>query len=264
MSRTRIFFIAFAATLLLSTCESRTGAVQPSASTTTLAANVAAPNPVAFEHRSHPPRQVTEGAAPAIFIMHGYGSNMADMDWLPGQLDGRYHCINLQAPMQLRENAWAWYSLKWHNGTVTDYDRVGAERIVEELAAFVQECVDYYNLDPKQLYFTGFSQGSIMSLDLCLIHPELVAGAVVMSGRLRDQTIARITDAEALKGKPMLMTHGVDDAVIPIDEARTGRDKLKPFELDLEYQEYPGGHTVTPEVLAVVQGWFSARQNERK
>lgn len=251
--------------LLLLTVLLACGSTQQQTDSTTVVASAAtAAVPTAFKHLTHPPRTASDSKPPALFIMHGYGSNSQNMDWLPSKLDGRFYCINVQAPIQLNDNGYAWYSLKWHNGQVTDYDRAGAEKVVEDFSAFVQECISSYGLDADRVYCTGFSQGAIMSLDMLLLHPEQTAGAAVMSGRLRDHTTERIIDKDALAGKPILITHGTTDPVIPIDEMRTGKNLLEQYKLNLEWFEYEGGHTVTPATLSKVQQWCTQQLNSKK
>ncbi len=252
-------FLAVALTLL--GCSSPSKQVQPAeiaVASSPAASETTVPKPTQFEHISHPPRAAAQNdqAPAALFILHGYGSNMEDMNWLPSQLDPRLHCINVQAPVPMRDNGWAWFSLKWHEGRVTDYDRKGAEQVLVDFVAFAKACVEYYEVDAERVYFTGFSQGAMMSLKTSLFHPELSAGAVIMSGSVPQSVVDQIEKPEALAGMPMLITHGTDDAIIPIETAREGLKRLKPIGLNLTYKEYPGGHTVTPAALADIQKWL--------
>jgi phospholipase/carboxylesterase len=94
---------------------------------------------------------------------------------------------------------------------------------------------------------------------VALTHPELVAGAVLMSGRVPDELRAEIADPEQLAGKPFLIVHGTLDPVLPIQNGRASRDLLQRLPVELTYREYPMGHEVSAQSLADVVAWLSAR-----
>jgi phospholipase/carboxylesterase len=97
----------------------------------------------------------------------------------------------------------------------------------------------------------------MMSLALLLTRPEKLAGVVAMSGRLPSQVPEREPDHEALKGKPVLVTHGLYDAVLPVEQGRAARDYLAALPVELTYREYPMAHEVSAESLRDVTGWLA-------
>jgi phospholipase/carboxylesterase len=102
----------------------------------------------------------------------------------------------------------------------------------------------------------GFSQGAMMSLALTLTRPEKVAGVAAMSGRLPKQLLELEPDREALAGKPILVTHGLYDPVLPVEQGRAARDYLATLPVELTYREYPMGHEVSMESLRDVAAWL--------
>ena len=78
-----------------------------------------------------------------------------------------------------------------------------------------------------------------------------------MSGRLPRQVLERAADREALAGKPVLITHGLYDPVLPIEHGRSARDYLSSLPLELTYREYPMAHEVTAESLRDVAAWLT-------
>jgi phospholipase/carboxylesterase len=98
-----------------------------------------------------------------------------------------------------------------------------------------------------------------MALAALLTAPERVAGAVCMSGRLLPEVLPHAASTDALRGKPVLIVHGADDEKLGVHLARSARETLGRFPLDLTYRELDMGHRVTEESLGVVAEWLSAR-----
>jgi phospholipase/carboxylesterase len=90
-----------------------------------------------------------------------------------------------------------------------------------------------------------------------------LAGVVAMSGRLPRQVLEREPDREALKGKPVLVTHGLYDSVLPIGQGREARDYLRALPVALAYREYPMAHEVSAESLRDVTTWLTAALDGR-
>jgi len=95
-----------------------------------------------------------------------------------------------------------------------------------------------------------------MSAGLLLRQPDLVAGAVLMSG-LAPAELA--TPGVTLAGKPVLITHGVLDDVVPVQMGRAARDLLQSLGASVEYHEYPMAHQISEACLEDVDRWLEAR-----
>ena len=53
-----------------------------------------------------------------------------------------------------------------------------------------------------------------------------------------------------------LLTHGIQDPMLPVDWACHSRDTLQTLGVDLEYHEFNMGHQVTAESLSVIATWL--------
>jgi phospholipase/carboxylesterase len=114
-----------------------------------------------------------------------------------------------------------------------------AEASRQALIRFIDEAVAAYGADPARVYLMGFSQGAIMSASVALTVPELVAGAVLMSGRILPEIRPALAAPSRLAGLPILLVHGTADAVLPIQHGRASRALLENLPVDLDYREYP-------------------------
>ena len=195
---------------------------------------------------------------PLLLLLHGVGSNEESMAALAPAFDRRFLVISARSPIALGPRAFAWFHVTFTpQGPVIDRDEAAAGWA--HVARFIDEAVAAYGADPSRVYVAGFSQGAIMALAALLTAPERIAGVAAMSGRLLPEVLPHAAPAERLEGKPVLIVHGAGDETLGIHYARSAREQLARFPLALTYRELPMGHTVTPESLAEVSAWLTAR-----
>jgi len=184
------------------------------------------------------------------------GSNEEDLFGLAHYLDERFLVVSARAPVALDYGGYGWFRIDFTpRGMSADVEQ--AKKSLELLPGFIDELVKTYGADARRVYLAGFSQGAMMSLALLLTRPEKVAGVVAMSGRLPVHVLGREPDHESLAGKPVLVTHGLYDPVLPVGEGRAARDYLKALPVELTYREYPMAHEVNAESLRDVTGWLT-------
>jgi phospholipase/carboxylesterase len=213
--------------------------------------------PLSLTHLVRPSTQ-GQGAPPLLLLFHGIGSNEEDLIGLEPYLDERFTIVSARAPHSYGYGGYAWFEIDWQpNGIRIDRQQAVASR--DLIVSFVGEAVAAYGADPARVYLLGFSQGAMMSGWVTLTEPELIAGAVLMSGRIPDEVRSQIAAPERLSGKPFLVTHGLMDQVLPIANGRASRDLLQQLPVDLTYHEYPMAHEVSAQSLSDVVAWLSAR-----
>jgi phospholipase/carboxylesterase len=204
-------------------------------------------------------REPSRGALtppPLLLLLHGIGSNEEDLFGLSPYLDGRFLVVSARAPVALAYGGYGWFQIEFTpRGLIADIEQ--AKQSLAMLPRFVDELVETYGADRRRVYLMGFSQGAMISLALALTSPERVAGVVAMSGRLPRQVLELEPDQEALTGKPILVTHGLYDPVLPIGDGRAVRDYLAGLPVELTYREYPMAHEVSTESLRDVTAWLS-------
>ena len=92
-------------------------------------------------------------------------------------------------------------------------------------ARHVTELIDdlksKHSLDESQIALVGFSQGAMVSLAYALNHTPQMAGVIAYSG-------AYIPDDTPPQSKPeVLMIHGAQDDVLPLDYYLASKDNLE-------------------------------------
>lgn len=188
---------------------------------------------------------------PTVLALHGRGSNEKDLIGLAQHLPQGLLWISPRAPLTLGPGSYEWYRVRV----------IGMPEPAQVLAAldtidhFVDEILATYPVDPGKLFLLGFSQGSLLSMCYTLTHPSRVAGVIAQSGFI-PQGVELQIDETALKDKPFILTHGVQDTMLPIEWARLSRDRLQRLGVDLEYHEFPMGHNVSMGSLGTIYAWL--------
>lgn len=216
------------------------------------------PASLSLTHLFQQPRQPTDGPPPLLLLLHGLGSNERDLVGLAPYLDPRFQIVSARAPHSLVPDGYAWFEIGWTANDITiNFQQAEQSRVL--LLGFIAEVLVAYGGDPARVYLLGFSQGAIMSASVTLTEPEVIAGAVLMSGRIPEEIRPLIAPAERLAGKPFLVVHGTADTVLPIRNGRASRALLATLPVALTYQEYAMAHEVSAQSLADVATWLTAR-----
>jgi phospholipase/carboxylesterase len=196
-------------------------------------------------------KQKSDILYPTILALHGLGSNEQDLIGLTPHLPGGLLWISPRAPLLLGPNSYEWYRVKIIGKP--EPDQVASA--LEAIDHFIDELLPAYPIDPQKLFLLGFSQGSLLSMCYTLTHPSRVAGAIAQSGYIPSHISLEIKETD-LKNKPFILTHGVQDTMIPIEWARASRDRLQALGVDLTYHEFTMGHNVSMDSLDIISQWL--------
>lgn len=204
-----------------------------------------------------------DGPFPTILAIHGFGANANDLLGLaPFLRGGEALVLCPQGPvgvgMPERPGmvvGWAWFPIT--GGAAVDPAEF--EQASRALAAFVDEALERYPVDRRKVLLLGFSQGGVMAYDLFLRQPERFAGLAALSSWLPPELVARVSPGEGLKGAPVLVVHGSEDPMIPVERARESRTALLASGVSLAYRELPMGHEISPDALRTLVEWIEEK-----
>jgi len=188
---------------------------------------------------------------PTILALHGRGSNERDLISLADYLPQNLLWISPRGTFTLGPDSFEWFQIT----QIGKPDPIRLANALNTLDTFIDEIVENYPVDKNKLYLLGFSQGSIVSMSYTLTKPQRIAGVIAQSGYIPHESGLQIDEA-GIKNKPFILTHGIQDSMLPIDWARRSRDTLQKLEADLEYHEFNMGHQVTEESLTVIKTWL--------
>ncbi len=182
-----------------------------------------------------------------LFLLHGYGSNKEDLFSFAAEIPKNLDVISLEAPISLPFGGYAWYDINFTNAQEFN-DTVQAQKSMQLILADIQSHADqlgYLKEDKVQL--CGFSQGGILSYALSLHNPEKFSKTLCLSAYPAEDVIGGIEEQKDFSGLSFYISHGEEDAVIPIEWARNGPVLLKSLGIRCTYKEYHSGHGINPE-----------------
>jgi phospholipase/carboxylesterase len=195
-----------------------------------------------------PSRRPEDDEMPLVVVMHGRGADANDLADIAPMIDGPsgYRFVFPNAP-----NAWEAapgmkYGFTWFEGLPPDANSLRAAR--GRLIEFLDGALKRFPTPPGKVVLAGFSQGALMALDVGLRRDDL-AGIVAMSGALDERDLP---DLSARRNRRVLIVHGTADEMINVNMARRTRRVLESHDLNPEYHEFPMGHQVTTQSMAVV------------
>jgi thioredoxin 1 len=192
-----------------------------------------------------------------LLLVHGYGADEQDLGGLLPYLDsdGVFAAVMPRAPMSAPgAPGYMWYDMVGGGGDVTE-QFVSA---LAELDAVVDEKCEELGFARSDAIFAGFSQGGGLALALGLYaapdgKPRVrPAGVLAMSPAAMTGPID-----EAALGVPVLVQHGTDDPLIPVQRSRDLARDLRELGVATVYREYPMGHQVAIEGLRDARAWLA-------
>ncbi len=209
----------------------------------------------------HLARPDTPGARqpPALFMLHGYGSDEADLFSFAPALPRDLFVISLRAPYALPPYGNAWYAINFDapRGKWNDVGQALKSR--DLLMQTIDEAIGAYGLDSDRISLLGFSQGSILSYALALSQPGRIKAVIALSGYIDREMLPPDFEDKDLSTLQVYASHGTSDMVIPVGWARQSADLLKTLGVPHRYEEFPAGHGVSPENLDSFKSWIQGR-----
>lgn len=203
------------------------------------------------------PAQI-EPPAGLIVILHGWGANAADVEFLVSLLalktcqfflpDGPFPHPYGSGRM--------WYDLpQTYTFDMNLGDRPDLLTSRQLLTAWLNSLASSTGVPLSRTILGGFSQGGAMTLDVGLSLP--LAGLMVLSGYTHAPIASSATKSFA--SAPILMVHGRQDAVVPLIAAHHTRDRLIAAGATVDYEEFDMGHEIAPIVLNRMQKFIQTQ-----
>jgi phospholipase/carboxylesterase len=143
----------------------------------------------------------------------------------------------------------------WYDISMNDIARLPDEEGIRESQAQIERLIARERdrgIPSERIVLAGFSQGGAMSLQVGLRHAERLAGVMALSSYLLLEDSLDREAAGANKLTPILMVHGTEDPVIPIQLAEASRVALQARGYRVDWQTYPMPHSVCAEELQVI------------
>lgn len=193
------------------------------------------------------------GKAPALVVLHGLGSNERDLFQLGQFVAPEAVVIGLRAPLVRGPNSFSWFPVQFTpQGPV--HDAAEAERSRVRIVEFVRALREDPGIDAERITLLGFSQGAILSEAVALSEPELISGAVLISGR----TLPELKPVAGVRKRPrVLVLHGTRDPVLPYENGVTTNEVLTRAGYEVEFRSFDAAHEVTTPMVEAMRAWLA-------
>lgn len=160
-----------------------------------------------------------------VVFVHGYGSNGADLMslapyWAKLLPHAQFVAPNGPEPVPMAPGGYQWFALTHMDPMLLEK---GARAAAAALDRFLDRELERYGLDDSRLALVGFSQGTMMALQVGLRRKAAPGAIVGFSGALVGA--ARLKE-ERTCAPPVLLIHGDRDDRIPLGAMFQAADGL--------------------------------------
>jgi phospholipase/carboxylesterase len=185
-----------------------------------------------------------------MVVLHGLGDTLDGFRWFPAAMGLPWlNYLLVNAPDDYY-NGYSWFDLN-NSAPGVERSRKLLSTLLDDLAA--------KNFPPEQITLGGFSQGCLMSAEVGLRYPHLLAGIVGISGWVLDPEKLIREMPPVARRQRLLMTHGTADQIVPIAAVRTQIPLLKAAGIQVTWQEFAKAHTIAGEPeLKVIRDFVCA------
>ncbi|MDR2645891.1 MAG: dienelactone hydrolase family protein [Holosporaceae bacterium] len=162
-----------------------------------------------------------------VFLFHGYGADKDDLLPIGERISDVLPEAEIRLPNGIEkcgEGRRQWFGLE---GDDVRLWKLAFEKNCTRITSYIDSVINEKSLTNKNVIFSGFSQGAMLSLSLGLKYNA--AATIAFSGLLLDPEVC----ADNCDTK-ILLTHGEKDNVIPITALKLTEEALKKYGISVE------------------------------
>ncbi|WP_124639803.1 MULTISPECIES: alpha/beta hydrolase [Amniculibacterium] len=181
---------------------------------------------------------------PILFMLHGYGSNEQDLFSFVPTLPKDWIIVSYRAPKETPFEGYSWYDIDL-NDPEKFIDVPQANQALNALLESMLKISNHYGLSDNPTHLCGFSQGGVLSYALALSAPEMFNKIAILSAYPEEKILKnKVKDKKKLERLRFFVSHGSDDAIIPMDWGKKGADLLYDLSCYFSFREYMNGHGI--------------------
>ena len=183
------------------------------------------------------------GATHRLILLHGWGADAEDLmslgeELIKGGIEQKLELLAFNAPHRHPGGVGRqWYGL-------FPPDWVSVPSAINDLQVRIK-ALSKNSIALEKTVILGFSQGGAMALSAGSELP--LAGLIGCSSYPHPNWVPSETSP------PILLLHGMQDEIVPIEASRQILSSLKKKKLDVDFLEFEGGHEISQETLPRIQ-----------
>jgi predicted esterase len=191
------------------------------------------------------------GSKALMIVLHGLGDSASGYQWMPSAMAlpwMNYLLVNAPDPYY---GGFSWFDFAGNFGPGVQRSRKLLFGLIDTQRA--------NGFPAREMTLFGFSQGSLMIIDLGLRYSQKFAGLVGISGAVHEpEKLLKELSPVAMQQR-LLVTHGIADTMIPFDHTAPQIKMLKSYGLQIEWHELAKEHTIAGEgELAIIRKFVAA------
>jgi phospholipase/carboxylesterase len=205
--------------------------------------------PMIYELR-RPKNVIPDKKYPALFVMHGIGSNEQNMLSLVEGLEDSFYIFSIRGHLS-QGPGFAFFTIEGYGKPHREVFDDGIQRLTN----FIDYASEKYPLDVSKLYLLGFSQGAILSMTLAVTLGNKIKGIVALSGYIPGfvKEEFKINPGHDLNA---FISHGEFDQVLPFEWGKENVDYFTKLGIPVTFKTYPEGHSVSLTNFQDFRAWI--------
>ena len=162
----------------------------------------------------------------AIILCHGYGGDGKDIsalaiNWQRFLPDAIFLCPNAPEICSVNPQGYQWFDLASDEEEVILEKSLVAEK---KLSIFLDQVFENFQLGPSNLALVGFSQGTMMGIQVGIKKKNKINCLIGYSGKVINQKHL----SENINSKPkMFLMHGENDTIVPPTHLLEAKEYLR-------------------------------------
>jgi len=191
-----------------------------------------------------------------VVLLHGIGADAFDLIplakyWALTLKKTKFYSLHAPYPCKLTSSGKQWFDLEDRDQTRILKE---IELIKPMIITFLKKKLKNYNLQYKDLILVGFSQGTMVALNLTLTMKEEVRGVLGYSGGV---ILTKSGKIEIISKPNICLVHGKNDEVVPKKMMETTKIILKDNNIDVDTHLIENlGHSIDQNGLEIGQNFL--------
>ena len=191
-----------------------------------------------------------------VVLLHGIGADAFDLIplakyWALTLKKTKFYSLHAPYPCKLTPSGKQWFDLEDRDQTRILKE---IELVKPMIITFLKKKLKDYNLQYKDLILVGFSQGTMVALNLTLTMKEEVKGVLGYSGGV---ILTKSGKIEIISKPNICLVHGKNDEVVPKKMMETTKIILKDNNIDVDTHLIENlGHSIDQNGLEIGQNFL--------
>ena len=200
-----------------------------------------------------------------VVMLHGYGSNGNDLIQIAHQWKDNFPKVFFSAPNAPFKftgfhQGFMWFDVYPEGIPIDKASKKHQEKVMKDfnkscdlIKQHIYNLSKEHNVSLSKLFLLGFSQGSMMSIEVGTILNKSIAGIISLSGRIYSKDFYQ----RSRKKCPILVVHGDNDNIIPPSRFHETCEILEKSGYNVEkYLMKNMGHSINNDVNEISKSFI--------